>query len=134
MADTFLAHFCLDRCNWGTRKSLEIAWFCELFQNVFYFKDVPLELSSWSVRKVWNFWFNCIINLDKYQSFVVVCLKTYICVKLTLCVCYLFRLYIKHVKKRGDKTKMILEDKKHQNKIYKHFPKFFSGWFIRLLL
>ena len=34
-------------------KSLEIkiALFCELFQNLFYFKDVQREVSSWSVRK-----------------------------------------------------------------------------------
>ena len=33
-------HFCLDKCNWGTMKSLEIkiASFCEHFQKRFYFK------------------------------------------------------------------------------------------------
>ena len=42
-----------------------------------------------------------------HQTFVVVCLMTYVHVKLTY-ICYLFRLYKKHVKKRvRDKTKMI---------------------------
>ena len=52
MADTYLTHFCLDMSNWGTMKSLEIkiASFWELFQNIFYLKDVRHELSSWSVR------------------------------------------------------------------------------------
>ena len=51
MADAFSTHFCLDKCNCGTLKSLEIkvASFCELFQNRFCFKDVQRELSSWSV-------------------------------------------------------------------------------------
>ena len=64
-ADKFLTHLCLDKCKQGTMKSLEIriASFCELFQNRFYFKDVKRELSSWSVRKFWNFWFHCIINI-----------------------------------------------------------------------
>ena len=63
MTDTFTTHFCLDKCNWGTMKSLEIkiALFCEWFQNRFYFKDLKRELSSWSVRKFWNFWFHCIM-------------------------------------------------------------------------
>ena len=34
-----------------------------------------------------------------HQAFVVVSLMTYIHVKLTLFICYLFRLYKKHVKK-----------------------------------
>ena len=34
-----------------------------------------------------------------HQTFVVACLITYIHIKLTLCICYLFRLYKKHVKK-----------------------------------
>ena len=53
MADTFPTHFCLDKCNLETVKSLEIkiALFCELFQNRCYFKDVQHELSSRGVRK-----------------------------------------------------------------------------------
>ena len=102
-ADTFSTHFCLDKCNWGTMKSFQtkIASFCELFQNRFYFKDVRRELSSWSVRKFWIFWFCCIINMKNnyHQTFVVVRLMTYAHVKLTLFICYLFRLYKKHVKK-----------------------------------
>ena len=124
-ADIFSTHFCLDRCNWGTMKSLEIkiASFCELLQNRFYFKDVQRELSSWSARKFWNFWFHCIINTKNnnyHHIFVVVCLMTYIHVKLTLLFCYLVRLYKEHIKKRvSDKTKMILRRQKYQHKIYK---------------
>ena len=79
---------------------IKIASFCELFQNRFYFKDVPRDLSSWSVRKFRNFWSHCIINMKNnyHQTFVVVRLMTYIHVKLTLFICYLFRLYKKHVK------------------------------------
>ena len=81
-ADKFLTHLCLDKCKQGTMKSLEIriASFCELFQNRFYFKDVQHELSSWSVRKFWSFWFHCIINMNNnyHQTVVAVCLMTYI--------------------------------------------------------
>ena len=102
-ADTFSTHFCLDKCYWGTIKSLEIkiALFCELFQKRFYFKDVRRKFSIWSVRKFWNFWFHSIINIKNnyYQTFVVVRLMTYIHVKLTLFIFYLFRLYKTHVKK-----------------------------------
>ena len=72
-ADTFSTYFCLERCNWGTMKSLgiKIASFCELFQNRFYFKDLRCELSGWTVRKFWNFWFHCIINMKNnyHQTF-----------------------------------------------------------------
>ena len=97
-ADTFSTHFCLDRCNWGTMKSLEIkiASFCELFQNRFYFKDVRCILSSWSVRKFWNFSFHCIINMKNnyHQTIIVVNLMTYVHVKLTLFICYLLSLLL----------------------------------------
>ena len=66
-------------------KSLEIkiTSFCELFQNIFYFKDVPWDLSSWSVTKFGNFWFHCIINMKNnyHQTLVVVHLMTYIQVR-----------------------------------------------------
>ena len=82
-------------------KSLEIkiASFCELFQNRFYFKDVRHERSSWGVR---NFWFHCIINRKNnyHQTFVAVCLMTYIYVKRTLFICYLFRIF-KNLLKRS---------------------------------
>ena len=102
--DTFSTDFCLDRCNWGTMKSLEIkiASFCELFKNRFYFKDVRRELSSWSSREFSNFWFHCITNKNNYlQTFVAVHLMTYIDVKLTLFICYLFRLYKKNMLKKS---------------------------------
>ena len=81
-------------------KSLEnkIASFCELFRNRFSFKDVRRELSSWNKKKFWNFWFHSIINLKNiyHQTFVVVRLMTDIQIKLTLSICYLFRLYKNH--------------------------------------
>ena len=80
---------------------IKIALFCELFQNRVYFKDVRRELSSSSVRRFRNFWFDCIINIKSNyrQTFVAVRLVKYIHVKLSLCICSLFRLYKKHVKK-----------------------------------
>ena len=78
---------------------IKIASFCELFQNIFYFKDVRRELSSWSVRKFRNFWFHCIINKNNYHQTFVVHLMTYIHVKLTLFICYLFRLKKNMLKK-----------------------------------
>ena len=65
---------------------IKITSFCELFQNIFHFKGVRRELSSWSVRKFWNFWFHCIINMknNDHKTFVVVRLMTYIHVKLQL--------------------------------------------------
>ena len=64
-ADTFSTHFCLDRCNWGTMKSLEIkiASFCELLQNRFYFKDVRRKLSSWSILK-----FSKVLNFESFEE------------------------------------------------------------------
>ena len=80
---------------------IEIVPFCELFQNRVYFKDVRHELSSWSVRKFWNFWFHRIINMKNnyHQTFVVIRLMTYIHVKLTLFVIYLD--YIKSMLKKS---------------------------------
>ena len=83
MTDTFSTHFCLDRCNWGTMKSLEIKiiFSYELFQNRFGFKRCTTWTNSWSIRKFWNFWFHCrIINTKNiyHQNFVVVHLMTYI--------------------------------------------------------
>ena len=76
---------------------IKIALFCEWFQKRFYFKDVRHKLSSWSIRKFWNFGFQCIINMKNnyHQTFAVIHLMTYIHVKLTLFICYLFRLYKK---------------------------------------
>ena len=78
---------------------IKIALFCELCPNIFYFKDVRCELSSWSVRKFQNFWFHCIITKNNYHQTFVVHLMTYIHVKLTLFICYLFRLKKKTLKK-----------------------------------
>ena len=77
MSDISLAHFCLDRCNWGTIKSLEIkiASFCELFQNRFYFEDVGDKLSSWNMRKFEIFGFTNMKN-NYHQTLVVACLMT----------------------------------------------------------
>ena len=47
-----------------------------------------------------------------HQAFVVVCLMTYIHVKLTLFICYLFRLYKNMLKRVGDQTKMIFRRQK----------------------
>ena len=66
MQTHFSTHFCLDRCDWGTIRSLEIkiASFCEMFQNKFYFKAAQWELSSWSVLK-----FLKILKSDSFESF-----------------------------------------------------------------
>ena len=47
-----------------------------------------------------------------HQTFNVVCLITYIHVKLTLFICYLFRLYKNMLKRVRDKTKMIFRRQK----------------------
>ena len=104
MADTFLTHLDIDKCNWGTIKSLKIkiVLWCELFQNRFYFKDELGKLSSWSVK---SFWFHCIINAKFFDE-------------LTLFICHLFRLYKKKCLKRvRDDIKTIFKNTKN-NKIY----------------
>ena len=82
-------------------KPLEIILYYDIFRNRFYFKDAEHNRGSWSVRKFRDFCFLCIINMKNnyHQTFVIVFLITYIHVKLTLFICYLFRLYKKHVKK-----------------------------------
>ena len=47
-ADTFLTHFCLGKCNWGTMKSLEIKIdsFFELFQIDFIWSLLKLQTSD----------------------------------------------------------------------------------------
>ena len=48
---------------------------------------------------------------NHHQTFVGVCLITYVHVKLTLCICCLFRLY-KNMLKKSRRQKSFLEDKK----------------------
>ena len=47
-----------------------------------------------------------------HQAFVVFSLMTYIHVKLTLFICYLFRLYKNMLKRVRDQTKMIFRRQK----------------------
>ena len=114
-ADPFSTHFCLDRCNWETMKSLEIksALFCELSQKTFCFKDVRCELSSLNVRKFWNFLFYCIINM---KNIIIKILLSFVCWHIfilnsdNLFVIYLD--YKKTLKIVRDKTKMIFRRQK----------------------
>ena len=108
-------------------KSLEIkiVLFCELFQNRFYFKNGKHELTSRSVRKFWNFWFYCIVNMKNnyHQSFVVVCLMTYI----QLNSHYVFIIYLDYIKnmlkREIDKTKTIFRRQKKIKLKYINAPK-----------